>query len=346
MPFPGYAVLIGPNYQGNPHVSPLAAPAEDVTAIGAFLADPQRGGYSADCVRIVAGTAATRARVHEELHRMARHVTAETTGFVLFSGHGMHLAGMSTPDAAFLPTDANPDIPATLIRSTELRMLLASVSSSRMVVFLDTCYAAAILRFKGLTRHDLPDLAETLAQGSGRVVVASSQPTAGSFAPAQRGMSVFSGQLLAALAGGAAVRNDGVVRVLDVFHAVSEAMAHDDLDQTPILKAYDLDLNFAIALYHGGAAFSTGGHARRIEEIRAQIITDPIGGAQALSEFLATLPTGTQWRHDVDSYRQELERIQKSENLFLALSDDDKVRRSRAIYMLFKICSDIEQANP
>ena len=64
----------------------------------------------------------------------------------------------------------------------------------------------------------------------------------------QGDLSLFTHHLRDALGGKAAVRGDGLIHVLDVFHYVNEAVQADEHKQTPILKVKDLDLNFAIAV--------------------------------------------------------------------------------------------------
>lgn len=123
---------------------------------------------------------------------------------------------------------------------------------------LDACHAAGSAQLKGTGgawawKVGLPETYyAALSQGSGRVVIASSKGDQRSYVRQQGDLSLFTYHLLSALNGGAAIRGDGMIRVLDVYHHVSDGVQREHADQTPILKVHDMDLNFPLALDPGG----------------------------------------------------------------------------------------------
>jgi hypothetical protein len=77
--------------------------------------------------------------------------------------------------------------------------------------------------------------------------------------------------------------------------------------------------------------------------IREQIVSDPIAGAKALSEYLATNPKWAAKRNEVDLKRTELERIQRDTDLF-SPNPSDEAAKNRAVYFLLRVCMELEQS--
>jgi len=88
---------------------------------------------------------------------------------------------------------------------------------------------------------------QALAQGKGRVVIASSRPDEVSWAPSGMNNSLFTHYLLEALRGQAQTLGDGYVRVFDVFRHVADHVP-TQANQHPIFKATAMEEDFAIAL--------------------------------------------------------------------------------------------------
>jgi hypothetical protein len=186
------------------------------------------------------------------------------------------------------------------------------------------------------------DYYEALSQGSGRVVIASSKEDQSSCVRPQGDLSLFTHHLREALGGKAAVRSDGLIHVLDVFHYVNEAVQADEPRQVPILKVKDLDLNFPIALDRGGKAAGPAPTVPGIGDIREQIVRDPIAGAKALSDYLAARPERAAKRNEVDLKRADLERIQHDLDLF-GPNPSDQSAKSRTVYFLLRVCLELER---
>ena len=92
-----------------------------------------------------------------------------------------------------------------------------------------------------------------LAQGKGRVLIASCRANEESIVFPDWRNSVFTSHLLGALRGQACTGGDGVVRVFDVFNHVAEMVKRAVPGrQHPILKATEVEDNFPVALNRGG----------------------------------------------------------------------------------------------
>ena len=158
-------------------------------------------------------------------------------------------------------------------------------------------------------------------------------------------LSLFTWHLREALNGKAAIRGDGLIHVLDVFHYVNEAVQADESLQTPILKVKDLDLNFPIALDRGGRKGIGAVPAMAdVVAIRQQIVREPIAGAKALSDYLATRPEWAVKRNEVDLKRADLERIQHDLDLF-GPNPADQAAKNRAVFFLLRVCLELEQGD-
>lgn len=98
-----------------------------------------------------------------------------------------------------------------------------------------------------------------LAEGTGRVLIASSRASEFSLVFDGARNSLFTEHLLNALRGGARTRGDGLIRVFEVFNHVAEQVrAAAPGQQHPIFKASNLEDNFPIALECGGTKTLTG----------------------------------------------------------------------------------------
>jgi hypothetical protein len=244
----------------------------------------------------------------------------------------------------------------TAISGEEFSSLLATIPAGKLLVMLDACHAAGSASLKAadgtlVWKDGLPDTYyEALSQGSGRVVIASSKEDQFSYVRPQGDLSLFTHHLREALGGKAAVRGDGLIHVLDVFHYVNEAVSRDEPKQVPILKVKDLDLNFPIALDRGGKVAGPAITVTPIVSIREQIVRDPIGGAKALSDCLATRPepalsAAEGWaakRNEVDLKRADLECIQHDLDLF-GPNPSDQAAKNRAVYFLLHVCLELER---
>lgn len=341
-----FAVVIGVgNYI---HAASLPASAKDAVKFADLLTAPELCAYPQDNVQRITGSRATKDNIYNGLTTLAQAANPDSTVIVYFSGHGVRVPEGETLHTYLCPHEIRQEnIEGTAIPGHTFSELLAAVPAKKMLVIIDACHAGGSAGFKAAEekiwwKSGLPeDYYQELARGEGRVVIASSKENEVSYVDARGDLSVFTKHLCAALSGEAAVRGDGLVHVLDVFHYINEAVQAEKPNQTPILKVKDMDMNFPVAL-----ANDTKGtfprNARGVDDIRDQIIRNPLQGAAALGRYLEK---NTQWaakRNEVDLKRSELENCQKKLELF-GPDPAEKAAKYRATYYLLRVCQELAQ---
>ncbi len=347
-----YAVIVGVGDYKHQRFANLPATVRDVHTLTDVLLDPERGAYRPDSIHTITGPDATAASIRTELEHMAEATSRESTAFIYFSGHGGRALENGQWRTYLCPREADPDdLAHTAISGDEFSAALAAIPARRLLVILDACHAGGSAQLKAadgtlIWKSGLPeDYYENLSQGSGRVVIASSKENQLSYVRPQGDLSLFTHHLRDALTGKAAVRGDGLIHVLDIFHYVNEAVQADRPDQTPILKVNDLDLNFPIAVAPAEVAEApkTSKAAREVEEIRERIVRDPVAGAKALSEYLEHHPDLAAKRNEVDLKRSQLEDIQHDLELF-GPDPGKKAEKNRTVFYLLRICLELEKS--
>jgi uncharacterized caspase-like protein len=212
----------------------LSATVSDAEAIGTVLTDPARCGYLPGKVEVISSSKATVANIRSALHSLSKSNNLQSTVLVYFSGHGGRVLQNERWHTYLCPRDTNPaDFSSTAISGNEFSELLAAIPARKMLVIIDACHAGGTVELKisgvviqwkaGLSE----DYYEALAQGNGRVVLASSKEDQVSYVRGKS--SLFTHYLVEALGGGAAVRSDGLIHVLDVFHYVNETVQQEQL---------------------------------------------------------------------------------------------------------------------
>lgn len=351
-----HALIIGVGDYLHPGYADLPTTIHDAWAITAVLTNAAYCGYPPTNVQVVVGHDATTANIRAALESLAQFTHPQSTAFIYFSGHGGR-AYLPSPGfggerrwrAYFCPREANPDdLAHTAIAGDEFSALLAAIPARKLLVMLDACHAAGSAELKAADGTVVwkagfsDDYYEALSQGSGRVVIASSREDQFSYVHPQGDLSLFTHHLVQALNGRAAVRSDGLIHVLDVFHYVNEVVQTDEPQQTPILKVKDLDLNFPIALDRGGKGGGPAISVTPVTDIREQIVRNSIAGARALSGYLAARPEWAAKRNEVDLKRADLERIQHELDLF-GPDPGNQAAKNRAVYFLLRVCLELER---
>jgi hypothetical protein len=200
------------------------------------------------------------------LHNLRQALAAVTarsqpqdTVVIYFSGHGAILRDLATPESALLPVDTiRNDLRSSSLTEAEFTDALRAIKSERLVVLLDACHSDGAGSFKGENPDGILSFGYSekslsrLAQGIGRVLIASSRESETSLIFHGARNSLFTEHLLAALRGGAATTRDGLIRVFEVFNYVAEKVKSATPSQHPIFKASNLEDNFPIALECGG----------------------------------------------------------------------------------------------
>jgi hypothetical protein len=258
--FDAHALVIG--ISAYREVTPLS-PKPDAEDMAVVLADPQLCAYPPGNVRLLLQGEATRARILEELTALARRTTEDSTVFVYFSGHG-GIASIRGADVCFLmavdsKSGSVENLDTTAISGALLSEHLRAIPAAKLTVVLDCCHAAGVAEPRdgsspgGAALSGLsPDAVGLLARGNGRAVLAASRQNNSAFAMPDSRNGLFTGHLLAGLRG-QAPGHGGVIRVCDLFHYVQQQTRAEWAEQRPVFKA-DIQENFPVALYRGGAA--------------------------------------------------------------------------------------------
>jgi hypothetical protein len=258
----GYALIIGiANY---PKVRRLPETVlQDARDVNDLLRSSAHCGYLAGNTRLLLDAEATADGIRDGLRWLAQAASLKDTALIFFSGHGGRVTRSPEAGNYLIPYDCLPsELSSTAISGNELTGLLRAVKAQRLVAFFDNCYSGGTGEPKDLGLEHTPfkvglddNQYDQLAQGTGRVIMASSRSDEVSLVLPNMNNSLFTHYLLEALRGSARTRGDGLLRVFDVFEYVSEQVPARG-SQHPIFKATDLENNFPIALYVGGKQLS------------------------------------------------------------------------------------------
>jgi hypothetical protein len=189
------------------------------------MAGVLRHGASSAQVKLLVDGAATKYAILKELKWLATRAGLSDTAIVFFSGHGGKQSAKQEDNAYFLPFDASPSaIDHSFISSNELTEALRAIRSTRLVVFLDTCYSGGIGEPRnrgfnlevGLSSRDVSGLIE----GRGRVIIAASRPDEPSWEFSYMRNGLFTNYVLSALRGEIA-RSDGTIWISELFSYIS-----------------------------------------------------------------------------------------------------------------------------
>ena len=279
----GRALIIGvSNYY---QVSSLPeAVLNDARDIASVLKSADYCGFSSTSVRVLLDDQATLVTIRTEMAELASSAGPGDTVVIFFSGHGARLGSGIAETSALIPVDCRiSNMPDTVLFEAEFSAALAAIRAKRLLVFIDACHAGGAGALKrdqdGEIRLGFDEKSlQQLAQGTGRVIIASSRASETSLVMPGARNSVFTERLLEALKGKARTTGDGLIRVFDVFNYVSEQVRGAVPGrQHPIFKASDLEDNFPVALDRGGMKSplsirpSIPEHWREIEEIMADL---------------------------------------------------------------------------
>ncbi len=273
----GHAIVIGITAYDDARLTLPRAVSDDARDVAALLASPSCGYDPADVQLLLDGDASL-ARIRSALAGIATRAALDDTVIVFFSGHGAQL-----PDgSALVPADADLRHPeATLLFDTELSNALERIPSRRLLVMIDACHAAGAARFKAGYSGDSPPLGFStkaltgLAEGSGRVLIASCRESETSVVLGGARNSLFTEHLLGALRGRARTRGDGLVRVFETFNYVAERVrAAAPGQQHPVMKT-SVEDDFPVALSPGQLKGTSEAHApRELADILADLYPD------------------------------------------------------------------------
>jgi hypothetical protein len=257
----GRALVIGvANYAG---VSALpSAILNDASDVASVLVSASHCGYEPSKVKVLLDSTATLSSIRNALKELTQTSQVDDTVVIFFSGHGARFDTATGPTTGLVPVDCDmASLATSVLPEDEFSAALQSIKARRLVVLLDACHSGGAGSFKSIDNSALGSgfdekALSRLAQGTGRVLMASSRATETSLVFHGARNSLFTQHVLQALRGEGKKQGDGLIRVFDLFTHVSETVkvvaAAEGESQHPIFKASDLENNFAIALDHGG----------------------------------------------------------------------------------------------
>ncbi len=237
----------------------------DARDIVAVLSAADYCGYDPTKITILLDEKATLGAIRQALADLASASSPNGTVFIFFSGHGARVTRDGTEASVLMSIDSRPtDLRGTSLSEADFSKALAAIPAKRLVVVLDACHAGGAVVLKGDSGAAVENGLEEktlarLADGTGRVILASCRADEKSIVRKGARNSVFTQRLLEALKGEARTRGDGLIRIFEVFEYVSENVwATVEERQHPIFKAGDLEDNFPVALDRGGVNAAPG----------------------------------------------------------------------------------------
>lgn len=258
----GHGVLIGvANYH---HIRKLPSVViNDVIQVNNILTDSQYCGYDAENIQILLDNDATLENIRASLDKIIFDSAEDDSVFIYFSGHG---GTFKTPRiySAILPVNfSKTNIEKSCFSDAEFSATLKRIKAKKILVILDACHSGGAIDFKDSDdelQYKFTDKStDLISHGIGRVIIASSREDEVSMILNGDGNSTFTKHFLDAMKGNCKTDGDGIIRVFDLFHHVSNTVNSDVYkytegkhEQHPQFKADNLEDNFPIALDKGG----------------------------------------------------------------------------------------------
>jgi hypothetical protein len=243
-----YAVVVGISQFRNSAYN-LKYAAKDASDFAGALQDPAIGRFKpgAEHVRLLLDQEATVSNIRTAINDVARDARAEDLVVMYFSSHGTAAENDVARDDAksgYIVTHESDvaNLYATAFPMEELRRVVEKrIRACRVVLFLDTCFSgdtvtpAAAGGSKLLSVGITDSAREKIAQGAGRVVIASSRNDERSWESDRRQNSYFTIYLLEALRA-----KGGLADITSIFTHLQRTVpravrAEKQAGQTPVM---------------------------------------------------------------------------------------------------------------
>lgn len=241
-----YAIIVGVSEFRNSAYN-LKFAAKDANDFAGVLSDPKSGRFKADPdhVKVLLNEQATVENIRTAINDVAKAARAEDLVVMYFSSHGTSAASdvaMEDARSGYIVTHETnlSNLYATAFPMEELRRVVEKrIRACRIVMFLDTCFSGdAVVPAAGskmLAVGIADSTKERIAQGAGRVVIASSRNDERSWESDRIQNSYFTHYLLQALRS-----KGGLADITSVFthlqRSVPEAVRKEwDARQTPVM---------------------------------------------------------------------------------------------------------------
>ncbi len=253
-----HALIVGiANYKTVNPLPPVVL--QDAQDVYNTLVNPNQGGYYPHNVRLLLDQQATQAALRQTLADLAARSDPDSVVTIYLSGHGGQIESGPHAGEYILPIDvdytSDVSVARTAISGAEFTDALRKIPARKVLILFDCCHSGGIGQPKEVTaptiKGGLSDrLYDSLKQGRGRAILASSRADEYSWVLPGDQNSLFTKQLLAGIRGGIP-SEDGLIRVFDLFEYLQPRVTAAQPNQHPIFKA-EIEENFPVALYLGG----------------------------------------------------------------------------------------------
>lgn len=254
-----YAIVVGISEFRNPAYN-LKFAAKDASDFAEALQDSSTGRFKPgpEHVRLLLDEKATVSNIRTAINDVARDARAEDLVVMYFSSHGTAAESDVAKDDAksgYIVTHDTDlsNLYATALSMEELRHVVEKrIRACRVVLFLDTCFSgdtvapAAAAGSKMLSVGIADSSKERIAQGAGRVVIASSRNDERSWESERQKNSFFTLHLLEALRA-----KGGLADITSIFTHLQRAVprsvrAEKRAKQTPVMWPEGQRINIVI----------------------------------------------------------------------------------------------------
>jgi formylglycine-generating enzyme required for sulfatase activity len=254
-----YALIIGISKYRDPRIPELRFTRADAEGMYKLLTDPKKVGLNPDNIKLLLDDDATAFNIKNAISSwLFKNADPNSVVFIYFAGHGgveEDRLGIEKDKLAkyLLPFDTSfDDLYSSAISNRDFNELLLTIRSTRLVIFMDSCYSGGVSERKARDLKITDDPYQKIGEGEGRIVIAASKPDQRSFEDSRLGHGIFTYNLIEALSGKADLYKVGYVTVLDAYKYLENNVP--DLarklaggEQDPVLRG-DITKDFAISV--------------------------------------------------------------------------------------------------
>jgi tetratricopeptide (TPR) repeat protein len=232
-----YAIVIGIGNHKDKKIPPLHYTVADAQGVYKVLTSETYGFYPKENVKVLIDEEASTQNIENTFRTwLQKKVRENDSVIVYFAGHGATESGSTY----WVTYDSDiEDLYGTAISNDSISVMLNSIESNTLIVFLDSCYSAATINRGWHTRSLIEKDPFEVFKGEGRVVITSSNGKQLSLEIKEYGHGVFTYFLIQGLTGKADQDHDGYVILDEIWDHVKSNVKNTarkyGIHQTPII---------------------------------------------------------------------------------------------------------------
>ncbi len=251
-----WAIVVGITHFKNPAMN-LRFAAKDATDFAAMLTDPSIGRFRNDPqhVKLLTDEKATVEGIRTAINEIARDSRKEDLVVMYFSSHGTSAGSDIAADEGksgyIVAYNTEPqNLYATAFPMDELKRVVDTrIKAARIIAFMDTCYSGGFRGAGGGKALELgvsTDSIARIAQGKGRIVIASSRSSEQSWESEGYQNSYFTHYLIEAMK-----RSSGKLTVTQLFTELQRSvpkavMQEKKAQQNPVMSPEGKNINIVL----------------------------------------------------------------------------------------------------